>query len=228
MVSIRTALALLVSLNVLSPVAYAGVDGSLPEARLTWRLGFGDAGRPLQTGYGLTVGYRSGEPDFPAAQLLELDVSDRAALARLAGLPLFRRDFTMQEAEGADPFAAESSPWYARKWVWWTAGGLALTAAASGGSGGETTLCTGVCNQNDTGNSGTTINGGGGTTINGVGDEGIGCVDDTCAVPCEADNRPAGCVGLTALPALSRSTFDPERIRWLDAGTGHMGDLIAR
>jgi len=210
--------ALTASLGFLSPAGASSLDA--PDAQLRWRLGFGGPAQSPQTGYALTVGYRSGEPDSPAAQLLELDVSDRAAFARLAGLPLFGRDFTMQEAAGADPVAAESLPWYARKWIWWTAGGLALTAAASGGSSGETTLCTGVCNQSDTGNSG--------TSINGVSDEGIGCVDDTCAVPCESDNKPAGCVGLTALPAVSRYTFDPERIRWLDAGTGQMGDLIAR
>jgi len=218
MVSIRTALALLVGLNTLSPVASAGVDGSLPEARLTWRLGFGDAGQPLQTGYGLTVGYR-GLDGAPAEQLLELDVSDQATLARLAGLPLFQRDYRARQNDGGTTAEAGSRPWYARRWVLWTAGGLAASLAAVGGGGGDNTVCTGVCNQ-DSGPSGRTT----GITYS-DGDVYAGCVDGQCVV-CPDGSVASRC--LVGMPSRAMVTTDPERDRWLDAGTGHMGDLIAR
>jgi hypothetical protein len=210
---------LLAVLTAASPALAAGESAGAAEGTLSWRLAFG--GPRLETGYGLALGYRAADPAAPSGQLFEIDVSDRAAFARLAGLPLFGRDYRMSQDgdAGAQPAGASAKPWYTRQWVWWTVGGLATTAALGGGGGGDEEHCTGVCNQQNYGNTG--------TSASGVGDEGFGCVNDTCAVPCDADNKPAGCVGLTAMPA-TMQTLDYERLQWLDAGTGGMGDLIAR
>lgn len=109
-----------------------------PEARFTWRLEFGGPTGTFGTGYALAVGYRTHGADAPAAQLLELDVSDRAALARLAGLPLLQRAYRNDLADTRSG-AADEKPWYSRQWVWWTLGGLGATAVltSAGGGGSE-------------------------------------------------------------------------------------------
>lgn len=216
----RAALALLANLIALSPAAASGFDAGQPEARLSWRLGFGGAAGRVETGYGLALGMRGGFGDDFSA-LAELDVNDGAALARLAGMPLYARGWQVSQAEETAPAGqAGASPWYGRKWVWWTAGGLALTAAAAGGGGSDTqTTCTGICNQsgNDNGNGMNGVSG----TINGPGDthvcvlEGAPGTPDLCADAFV--ERHAGLAGLPGLPGAE-----------LDAGTGGMGDLIAR
>ena len=223
MVNVRAALALLLSLNVLSPAAAAGPDGSLPEARVTWRLAFGNPGQALQTGFGLTVGYR-GLDGTPAERLVELDVSDRSALARLAGLPLFQRDYLARQNEGDFADEAGSRPWYARQWVWWTAGGLAVTSAlaGAGGGGGENESCTGICYEDGGDPEGRTT-----ALTYSNGEVYAGCVEGQCAV-CPDGSVASTCPGLVAMTSHAALVTDVERDRWLDAGTGHMGDLIAR
>ena len=209
----RLVLVLATSLGMLSQALAS--EG--PDARLTWRLGFGGAGQSLQSGYGLALDYRSVDPDSPATQFLELDVSDRAAFARLAGLPLFERNYQSHQNEGdALPADSGSTPWYSHKWVMWTVGGLAATAALAG-AGGGTDLCTGCYESSDNT----------GASVSGSSDDGTGCVNDDCALPCNPTTDPAGCIGFTGREP-SVYVVDYERDRWLDAGTGQMGDLIAR
>lgn len=225
-VHIRTAFALLAYLTALSASA-----ADRPEPGISWRLAFG-AGE-VQTGYGLTLAYRAGDLEDAALRLLELDVSDRAALARIAGLPLLQRDYraSQDEAAAAPEFrVALSQPWYSRGWVWWTVGGLAATAALAGG-GGELT------SDYESNGSGPRSNGC--VTSGNVGDQeiectqvpdsGDQCVGDAC-VTCDDSFITVGsdCSGWSARETAVQVTRDVERQRWLDAGTGHMGDLVAR
>ena len=206
----RTLFSLALGLGLLGPAAASSLDA--PDARLNWRLGFGGATSSLQTGYALTVGYHANDPDSPAAQLLELDVSGTAALARLAGLPLFERGYRSNENDDVDDDVPSDKPWFARQWVWWTAGGLAATTALVQGGGGDE----GDSSSQDIG----------------VRQEGI-CVMQGGTI---ADNPvPEACTpeegagtGWTARTPRTVEARDPARHAWLDAGTGHMGDLIAR
>ena len=205
--------ALAANVGFLAPAAASGLDA--PEAGLSWRVGFGGATPSLQTGYTLSLGYRSHDADALTAQLLELDVSDRAAVAQLAGLPLFGRGHRLQAADDADPFPEDSSPWYARKWAWWTAGGLAATAALlNAASGGEEPTSSDI-----------TVSAGGARRVcvlsgGNVGDNEI---PEACTPPVDETG--------TGWTDRADRRGDPrvvESAAHLDAGTGHMGDLIAR
>ena len=212
---------LLIALALLAPLSAHAA--SAPEGQLSWRLEFG-AGT-FTTGYGLAFGYRGGER--ADLRLLELDISDRAALARLAGLPLLARDYRMAQDEGLAPAgAAEQKPWYARQWVWWTVGGIAATAAV-GGSGEATTTCTGICNQQSTGN---------GVTVT---DEGTCVADENCVEPpcppgssvcvaCDGSLVDGDCNQWTARRSGLEFTARDREPDWLVQGTGWMGDLVLR
>jgi len=207
---------------ILAPVTARAANG--PETQLTWRLQFG-AGA-VTTGYGLAFGYRRGER--ADLRLLELDISDRAALARLAGLPLLARDYRMAQDEGLAPVgAAEQTPWYARQWVWWTVGGIAATAAVGGGSGETATTCTGICNQQSTGN---------GVTVT---DDGACVADENCAEPpcppgssvcvaCDGSLVGGDCNQWTARRSGLEFTARDREPQWLIEATGWMGDLLPR
>jgi len=202
----RALFTLAASLACLTPAAASSLDA--PEAQFSWRLGFG-GGHQLQPGYRLTVAYRDLQADAPTTELFALDVSGAAALARLAGLPLFgRAAYRSNQNEGGAVLS--TTPWYARRWVLWTVGAAAASAALSGSGGGDEGSCAGTCNQENAGN-----------FISSDGDGNV-CVNDENCTPV-----PGGVVGLVGTPGASMS-IDWERDRWLDAGTGHMGDLIAR
>ena len=227
----RIAVALLVYLTAQSAWA-----ADRPEPSLSWRLAFG-AGQ-VQTGYGLTLAYRAGDLDGAALRVLELDVSDRAAVARLAGVPLVQRDYraSQDDAATAPEFrVALSEPWYTKQWVWWTVGGVAATAALAGG-GSELTI-----DYNETNGNSPRSDGCNGTSGN-IGpqeipcsddaapDTGDQCVGDAC-VTCDDSVITVGsdCGGSwTARREAVQPTRDIERQQWLDAGTGHMGDLFRR
>lgn len=219
--SSRAVLALLVSCACTGPAMATGVAGEATEASLSWHLGFG--GRTLQAGYGLALGYRSSDRLAPVSRLVELNVSPDLASASVAGLPLFARSYQAKQTEAQEPDAAagsQTTPWYTRKWVLWTAGGIAATAALAGsGSSGsnESGTCSGACNSNT------------GASVSGVSGDGIGCVNGTCAVPCKTPDKPAGCVPFASTTQTTSTDFNNhDRLRRLDAGTGGMGDLIAR
>lgn len=109
----------------------------LPEAQVTWRLQFGSQ-HAVATGYGLALAYRAERLAAPA-HLVELDVSNHATRALIAGVPLFQRDYRMAQDESAarpEFRVALSKPWYAKSWVWWAVGGAAATAALAGAAGG--------------------------------------------------------------------------------------------
>jgi hypothetical protein len=205
------------------------VDGAA-EATLSWRLQFG-AG-DLQPGYAFAVGYRGEEL---AGKLLEIDVSDAHALARLAGLPVLDRRYRMDQNHlGTVPVeAAATRPWYARQWVWWTAGGAALTLALTGGDG--------TLEYNHNSNTTTSRGNDGCAGVSGnVGDQEIPCGSETVGTQCaEGPNGQTvcvfcgnngvtdGCSEWTGGRVVAGVTVDVERQRWLDAGTGRMGDLPA-
>jgi hypothetical protein len=191
------------------------------QAQVTWTLGFG-AGHGLQTGYGLAIDYRGGETGDLPARLLQLEIDASTAIARIAGMPLYARTWRLEAQDGAAAPAApaDATPWFARKWVFWTAGSLALTAALAGGGGSgnddggdDPDYCTGVCYEDQGGYSVASGN------INGPGRTDV-CVAD-------GPGLPEACVeALIERPGpawLWGSGADG-----LDAGTGGMGDLVAR
>lgn len=204
----------------------AGADGAA-EATLSWRLDFGGAQAP-DPGYGLAVGYRGYAPDPVAGALFQVDVDGRRAFARVAGLPLFERNFRAELDDASEGAAPEGTrPWYARQWVLWTAGGLATTAALIGGGGGGSSSETD--GNNCTGSPCTSGNVGP-VEFDGNGDVGTSCSGSDCVV-CPDGDVVSDCdrEGLLAPSAHGWvEILAPDRARWLDAGTGHMGDLAAR
>jgi len=126
---VHLGLALLASLSVAVP-AHAGDDlATGVRAQLTLGLGFAGPSQPVHPSYTLAVSYRSaiGSPD---TQLVQLDVSDTGALARLAGLPLFAHGYRLNATDAPDWRTADDKPWYAHSWVYWTLGGIAAAAVA--------------------------------------------------------------------------------------------------
>jgi hypothetical protein len=228
------ALLLLSNLTMPSPASAGGLDGEPAEVGLSWRLGFGGAG-PLEPGLGLTLGYR-GEDPF-SRRLLGLDLDAAGGSVRLAGLPLLATRYRTAQTEGETADAPEQNPWYTRQWVYWTAGGIALMLASTGGDG-DLDICQ---NCNDGG-------GGGGSNIVSVdngevcGTEGVDGVPDSCTevsgctpgdnacVNCDDSTVTQDCGGgWTARPiVLADLAARDAEPAWLSAGTGYMGDLFRR
>jgi hypothetical protein len=178
-----------------------------PELQIGWRLGFG--GATLETGYDLALSYRSDIPDAPHFQAVQLDVSDRAAFARFAGWPVFGHDVRAAYDETAEDHYQK--PWYARSWVWWTAGALVTTTAlvgAAGGGGGD---------ESSSGDIG--VQQGSVCVMQG------GTVADE-PLP-EACTEQVGTGWTRRVPGALRA-LDPAPAAGLEDGTGGMGDLIAR
>lgn len=210
----HTLLVFLAGLIVAAPAAAASPDLDAPQVSVRWRLGFGGAGG-VHAGYALALGYRAvATPD--AVELIELDVSDQAALARLAGLPLLERRYRADQSE-LDPAPADPAPrpWYARQWLFWTAGGLAAAAALASGSGSSGEADPGFCGEN---NDDCTFSGNGNAA----------CIGDTCVI-CDNGDVASGCGGgglvETGFHGLQQREL---ALPALDAGTGGMGDLVAR
>ena len=195
-------------LCVAAPAWAAGPAASEIEAGLNWHLAFG--GTTLEAGYSLSLGYRSGDLSAPRARLLALDLDSRRTAATLAGLPLFARSYQANQA-GDAPVEAESGvrPWYTRSWVLWTVGGLATTAALAGSTGGSSTT-----EENDNGASA----GPRACALSG-GNVGPQEIPDACVTPTGVGTGFAG-----RAPILDERVSD---VRWLDEGTGGMGDLEA-
>ena len=226
-------LLLAASMGVAAPAAAS----SLVNVQVTWRLSFG-GNDGVHPGYGLHLVQRDG--DLAGTQLVTLDVSDRTALARLAGLPLLRQDYRLaqndeyvSEQPGEPSGAAEPSS-RSHQWVWWTLGGLATTAAlltggGSSGGGEDLTICGTNCVSGPTGPSGNV-----GPVIFDDGGAHADCSGADCAV-CPNGDVLSDCEGgddwLLPVPGLRgvlAQRPDPIRQSWLDAGTGQMGDLLAR
>lgn len=209
----RFTLVLAVCLGALSSAAAADL-ASLDDAQasLSWRLSFGGAARGLHAGYALTLGYRAA-PDAPAAHFLELDVSDAAASANLAGFPLLARSHRANQSEDAPLGEPASRPWFARQWVLWTAAGLGVTAAA-------------LADMNESFGGSEGDDGDGSATPNceESGGCGVACTNGDCVVPCATF---PDCVTLLPqdLAAYVESVGDYRAES--DAGTGGMGDLIS-
>src|SRR5689334_4590147 len=232
------ALTVLANLSMPSPASADSLDGAA-EATLTWRLGFG-GGQPGAPGLGLALGYRSQDADGLAGRLLDLDLSGSGAQARLAGLPLFGSSYTAAQNEGAPPAESAQKPWYTQSWALWTAGGLAAALALSQAAG-NIDQCTGICGQdgNEGGSNVASVNNG-----EVCGTQGVDGAPDTCAAPpggctpggdacvnCDDSVVTSGCEGSgwTARPVrVAVTEVRDTEPAWLSAGTGYMGDLLAR
>src|SRR5262245_18853246 len=102
----RALLAMIASLSVLAPARAADFQAAENlRAELTWGVTSGWSA-PLWAAYGLAVGYRA-EAGSPIASLLQLDVNDAGAIARLAGLPLYTQSYRAEQNE------ADATPGYA-------------------------------------------------------------------------------------------------------------------
>lgn len=216
----RAAIGLLVAMGVQSPVMASDWGADLPEARLSWNLGFGgDAG--IRGGYGFGLAYRVHGLEEPAT-VVAFEVANRVVQARLAGVPVFERTYSESAAEDFPEVIEEETPEAGAEssspsWGWWAAGAaVALAVAASASASAEE----GEGEGDDFENPGTT-----GVTQN---DDGtwVGCVNGTCAVCPEGDVAEA--CGDTYVATIRRGSAagDLERQRRLDAGTGGMGDLL--
>lgn len=225
----------------LTGTSYAGTEGSA-TATLSWRLDFGGTGE-VHPGYALAVGYRGTQRGAVAGNVLEVEVTDLGAFARVAGLPLYGRGLRadLEDALAGDAEMPQARPWFTRPWVLWTAGGLAATLAVTGGDG-EMDLCHNCNNSNSGGTASTNVG-----SVNGDGEvcgtEGVPGVPDTCAEAGGCVPGGAACVncndsgvtqdcegeGWTARghDAAATGTRDIEPA-WLAAGTGQMGDLLPR
>lgn len=218
----RAVIAAIAGLGVMtSAAAFDPLPANDLQAQFNWRLAFGGASPTAQFSYGLALGYRA-QADSPVASLIELDVKDAGALARLAGLPLYERSYRADQAESkeqlGDASTAENKPWYTHSWVMWTLGGLAATAALAS-SGGNTEehnrQVDGAAVQGGGTNVGS-VSGEGGNGYTVCGTENVPNVPDTCThVPGFSGSPVPG--GLDALSENPR----------LDAAAGGMGDLIA-
>lgn len=229
----RSAFFALANLMLLSPAHASGLAGGAPEATLSWRLDFD--GREIHTGYAAALGLRSAGRDRLTGELFSLNVSDRNALARLAGVPLVSRSYRtdqndLDEADGAPA----RKPWYSRQWVWWTVGGIATAAAVSGASIGSSE------------EGGTLIVSGGPNGCSGGGNVGPLEVPETCTPPTEGGtvigtdddgnvcviegfgNPQDVCAPTGFAPRHSAGFLGRIDTGGLDAGTGGMGDLLAR
>ena len=129
----RTALGLLVAIGIQSPVVASDWGPDLPEARLSWSLGFG-GNASIRGDYGLGFAYRVDGLEEPAT-VIAFDVANRIGRIRLAGVPVFERTYRQGAAEDIpeevieeetpEAGAESSSP----GWGWWAAG----AAVATGG-----------------------------------------------------------------------------------------------
>jgi hypothetical protein len=199
----------------------APLDSDHVEPAFYWSGHFGGSAPP-SAALGLELRYRvSGARQAAAAPaLFALDLDPAGLLAKMAGAPLLQQRFRVNQAEAAElPVATH---WYTHQWVWWTAGGVAATAAlasAVGGSDNEERHCTGTCNQTQTGPN---------LSIDAQNGSGIGCIGQNC-VACNNGDIASDCTNLTSRsgePWLE--SRDAEIARRSIAGTGGMGQLIAR
>lgn len=200
------ALASLTNLIAASASSAADFPAGAPEAAFSWRLTFGGSQSP-KPAFSLALGYRDLDTQA-SGQVLEWDVSERSTRTRLMGMPLLERDHRVAQNNNPAEELIEPTPWYTRPWVLWTAGGLAATAALAGGGGG------GGDDSQD---------------INVVSSESDGDVCAVSGVPgapdvCAAPEGQGFAENLATTSRFAPRTSDA----WLDAGTGHMGDLLAR
>ena len=208
----------------------AGVDASFGEARLYWRTSFGEQqAAPATAQFGMSLDYdrrylTPGQlPPQPAAQVN----FDRQGLtsASLNGIPFARRAVALQQTEGEGAAAG----------VTYTAidyGLLALGAVGIGYTISE------VVNQKDTSDAATPATPPGTPPAQPPAGPSLPMPAGTPALPMPAGTpalpMPAGTPALPVPGAplagsyhlLQEREVTPEYQRWLDEGTGGMGDLL--
>lgn len=190
-----------------------------PEPQFGWSLAFG-AGASLQPHVKLGLRYPNAGLEGASPTLLEVEASGRGLLAQLAGVPLLERSFRASQSE--EVVTVESSTHEETNWTLWAVGGAAAIAVLVAGKSED---CAHDCDHvNVARESGTD------TTGVSADDDGVavGCTNGTCVV-CPDGSMAEHC-GSSLLPAWQRGfeERDIERQRWLDAGNGQMGDLLAR
>lgn len=198
----------------------AMASGLPAEPRLVWGLSFGGAANVAPTAE-LAFDLPSHVAEQPTVAGAQLELSEAGSALRLMGVALWQRRDALAQNESApagSASAASSSPWYEHQWVYWTLGSLAATAALA--SSGGTSVHS---SSNNTTTNGTSGRGGiacGGANVGPV-DTGSGCV-----VGCPGPSQNS-CIGLIDLQGMSAYLKEADET-WLEAGTGGMGDLVAR
>jgi hypothetical protein len=194
--------------------------------RLGWALAFGGVGSPPAPTLTLALDATAGR-NVDGRHIIEADAAAVGAGLRVAGLPLWSSRFALAQDANAPAVPATepaAAPWYTRSWVLWTAGGLAATAAVLGSLGGGSTeehnrQVSGSGSSLDVG----PVSGSFGSTDGENGQYEVCAAKDTAELPdaCAPVNT-----GFRERPRDRRLRDQSDT--WLDAGTGHMGDLIAR
>src|SRR5690349_24780315 len=98
-------LGLLLAMGVQSPAMPSDWGPDLPEARLSWNLGFG-GNAAIRGGYGFGLAYRVDGLEEPAT-VVAFEVANRVVRARLAGVPVFERAYR----KGAVETEPSSASW---------------------------------------------------------------------------------------------------------------------
>lgn len=134
------------------------------------------------------------------------------------GLPLFQRTYRTSVAE-ADPVEQAASQPGGTSWVPWVVGGVvAIVAIGVNFADDKSDDCIGCTNPVPNGEDGVdTADVGNGNNV--------ACVGNACVV-CEDGSVASSCDSLVAGAMRGEAATDVEHQRWLDAGTGHMGDLL--
>jgi hypothetical protein len=189
---------LLNTLLLASLIALTPARAAEPEAQLGWGLEFGGSSPSVQPVY-------------------------RLGLA-VDGFALVQRTYrlTATDGDGATEVEGTGESGSSGGWVPWVVGGVVAIVAIGTEFADDARrdhACIGCSDD------------GGGTDVTGadVDDDGntVGCVGDECVV-CPNGDVASTCDGLVSRALRGDLEIDVERQRWLDAGTGHMGDLLQR
>lgn len=211
----------------------SSVAAGEPEARVAWNLGFGGATPVLQPRLMLGSTWRTPGDGLPV-EWFQLELSTRGVGARLVGAPVAGHGYrsALTEDEGGETGASGET-----NWLLW-AGGAVAAGLALAAAGASVDNCTGYCDDGDAPGDFDPPDGPNGFNGNGVTGANAdvedreayaGCVNGTCAVCSEDGSVDAQCPGgFVPLRSVRSDDRDFARQRWLDAGTGHMGDLFAR
>jgi hypothetical protein len=200
--------------------AGSGLPAQAGQTELTpfasWRAEFGGSGETFRpsVSFGLQQQVSGLKDPVPAVRF---SATPAALLAEFAGIPLAQRQFRLnQEADAAAPSPVEETHWYTHKWIWWVAAGVAATAVVA---------VAGSNSEEDKANHPTQPNNNPPPAPRNC----ITNVGQTCLVPQPCSQIPPTSVCLESHGGeIALAMRGLEMLRWLDEGTGQMGDLAAR